>query len=393
MNLDKTIAVVGISDEEAAHLRLLMRKCASALDCGWRWGDEKGADLLVVDLGSFAGQMARTRALASGVRCVIFSDESMGGPELILRRPLRGDNVVEVLNQAANVAVVAAQIGSHSLDFYTRELGEHGSDAAVFVAEPVAAVDGLDELLRHKPAELRVAQPWTPSAEPPLPPTSMEHDLPAIGTPPPRAAAVQSVAPRSYATRASMLADTAPHSLRACIEQELLSVPARFTLPGEVSLVLDPKHKVAHAAGGLAALAPYCRNSTRLCDWQPLTSGELAAVRATEAALPYARLIWLDVLLHSGGQLARHLDPGGTYRLTRWTEIDYEPGRYFRIASALLQPARLHDVAATSGAHMTDVFDLVNANDAIGAIEWQPRRRGGDAQPSSLLGRLLRPFG
>jgi hypothetical protein len=193
-----------------------------------------------------------------------------------------------------------------------------------------------------------------------------------------------------------MLADTAPHDLREYLGADLLRMPARFALPGAPPLTLDPKNQVAHAPAGLGALAPYCRNRWRLCDWQPLTGAELAEVRETQPAQSYARLVWLQVLLLSDGHLASHLDPGGSYRLKHWVEVDKDLGRYFRIASVMLQPARLHEIAAASSASMADVFDLVNAYDAIGLMEWQPRaRRDEDAvkKPSNLFGRWRKPFG
>ena len=95
MRLEKQIAVIGVSDEETAHLRLLMRKSDNDLSHRWRWGSsESGADLVVVDPASFAGQMARTRVQAAGLRCAIFSDEAVvAGADLVLRRPLKLANV------------------------------------------------------------------------------------------------------------------------------------------------------------------------------------------------------------------------------------------------------------------------------------------------------------
>jgi hypothetical protein len=78
--------------------------------------------------------------------------------------------------------------------------------------------------------------------------------------------------------------------------------------------------------------------------------------------------------------------------LTRWVEIEKDLSRYFRIASAMLQPARLHEIAAASGAPMADVFDLVNAYDAIGLIEWQPRARREEKPAPGFLQRLRNPF-
>lgn len=170
-----------------------------------------------------------------------------------------------------------------------------------------------------------------------------------------------------------MLADTAPRGLRTYLEDEVLQMPARYALAGSPPLVVDPKNKVAYAPAGLGSLEAYSCVQWRMCDWQPLTTTALADVRATQSAHSYERLVWLDVLLHSAGRLGSHLDPGGTYRLTRWLEIEYDLSRYFRIASAMLKPLRLDEIAGASGAAMTDVFDAVNAYDAIGLVEWQPR--------------------
>ena len=74
-------------------------------------------------------------------------------------------------------------------------------------------------------------------------------------------------------------------------------------------------------------------------------------------------------------------------------EIERDFSSYFRIASTMLQAARLHEIAASSGASMADVFDVVNAFDAIGLIEWQPRTpRGGEPveEPKSGLFQRLR---
>lgn len=382
MSRAKTIAVVGVSDAEVAHLRLLMRRSADDLEQSWRWGDESGADLIVVDPGSFAGQMARTRAQGSGVRYAVFADEPVADADLVLHRPLLRSNVIEVLNRAGGAAARAPDVGANAADFYTRDLGDEAPGVAARADAPEPAA-GLDEALRPLPLELREASPQRTAA-----PAPVARGASAPGEPPAAGA-------RTYATRAAMLADTTPHGLRAFLEEDLLRMPARFALPDAPALVLDPKNKVAHAAGNLAALAPYCHAHWRLCDWQPLTGTELAQLRETQSAHAYARLVWLDVLLHSGGQLARHLDPGGTYRLKRWIEIDQGFNRYFRIASVMLQPARLHEIAAASGAPMADVFDVVNACDAIGLLEWQarPPREAVRAVAPTLLQRLRKPFG
>lgn len=406
--VEKRIAVIGVSDEETAHLRLLMRKAESELSHQWRWGNESNADLLVVDPASFAGQMARTRAQAGGMRYAIFSDEASAG-DVVLRRPLKLANVVAVLNQTGGMSAQHEGIVPDRPDFFFRDVGEDTAEPdAIETSEPDAppkasgeAAPGLEELLRIDPVEAKESARIK---------TALNENTTVFGTSGPTARSevrgrdVSDVFARSRTetsqepapVRRAGGADSSRHGLRAYLDGDLLGGPARITLPGAPPLVLDPKLKIFHSSVRLAALEPYCRTPLRRSDWEPLTTAELAEIRKTEPPQPYLRLIWLYVLVHSDGQLARHLDPGGTYRLSRWIEIERDFSAYFRIASTMLQPVRLHEIAAASGASMADVFDVVNAYDAIGLIEWQPRtpRPGGEVpeKASGLLQRLRKSF-
>lgn len=383
MSGEKIIAAVGVSDEETAHLRLLIRKSAGQLEHAWRWGSEEHADLLVVDPGSFAGQMTLTRAQVTGVRCAVFAIEPPEGAALVLKRPLLGANVVEVLNAAGLVRTPEAQIMPHTADFYTRDIGDDHSAVSAGEASAEPPVDGLDELLRHEPIELRGDSVTRTGPAPTIGGRTEENPTPA-----------REVPAKQYATRAAMLADTMPRTLRAYLEGDLLGGPARIVLADIPPLALDPKLKVYHSAASLAVLRAYAQASWRLCDWQPLTTFELAELRVSQPAQPWSRLIWLDTLVHSDGHLAAHLDPGGTYRLKQWIPVDRELGSCFRIASSMLQPVRLHEIAAASGASMAEVFDVVNAYDAIGLIEMQRRQRRDEGPAEkSLLGKWRKPFG
>jgi hypothetical protein len=402
---EKNIAVVGVSDEETAHLRLLMRRATSELSHKWKWGGESNADLLVVDPSSFSGQMARTRAQSGGIRCAIFSDDpSVADTELALHRPLKTANVVDVLNRAARMAERSEGIVADEQDFWFRDVGDDEPDDAS-ANEPLQgsapdphAAPGLEELLRIDPVEVREAARIK---------TALDQNTTVFGTAGPTARSeargrdVPDVLSRGRADaphepvpvrRAGTALDMARHNLRVYLDGNLLGGPARVTLPDAPPLVLDPKLKVFHSSGRLASLEPYCRTALRPADWQTLTTAELNELRTIEPPQPYIKLVWLYVLLHSEGQLAKHLDPGGTYKLVRWIEIERDFADYFRIASTMLQPGRLHEIAAASHASMADVFDVVNAYDAIGLIEWQPRApRGGEAVEApkkGLLGRL-----
>ena len=48
--------------------------------------------------------------------------------------------------------------------------------------------------------------------------------------------------------------------------------------------------------------------------------------------------------------------------------------KQYRIATMMLRPLRLHEIARKADAKMVEVFDVVNAYDAIGLLEWQPRQ-------------------
>jgi hypothetical protein len=407
--IGKRIGVVGVSDEETAHLRLLMRKAESELSHAWKWDNETNADLLVVDPSTFAGQMARTRAQAGGMRCAIFSDEPVPDADLVLQRPLKLANVVEVLNRAAGLALRSEDIVPHKHDFYfgVVDAGDEMQAPEGFDDSPQRdrrdAALGLDELLHIDPVEAKEAARVR---------TTLDDDTTVLGTSGPTARSEvrgrdvhdplgrsRGDAPQNptFARSAATPPEASGHNLRAYLEGALLGGPARIALPDAPPLVLDPKHKVYHTPGTLAELEPYCRAVLPPSEWEPLKTSALAELRVAEPPQPYVRLIWLYVLVHSGGNLARHLDPGGTYRLTRWIEIERDFSAYFRIASTMLQPARLHEIAAASSASMADVFDVVNAFDAIGLIEWQPRApRGGEPveEPKrGLLKRLRNPFG
>ncbi len=359
---DKIIACVGINEAELAHLRLLLRACERDLAAAWQIGDESSADLLIADVRNFAGEMASTRARGIGLRCAVFTDAPSPDFDLVLKRPLQRSALIELLNRVDTGEPRLSVVEAAGEDFYVRDLGIGMVEKRPTDGHPVAM--GLDEALNSRPQELR-------KEDPPLLRRASDH------------------APRKYATREAMLEETAQRPMREYLGGDLLRGPVRVRIDAAEPLVFDPKHRTAYIAGGLQKVEPYARGRWRQCDCLPLTNAELARVRAEQVALPYSRLIWLDVLLNSGGHLARHLDPKATFRLTQWVEIDPGYGWVFRIASSMLQPMRLHEIAAASGGKMGDVFDVVNAFDAIGLIEWRtPAPSERERSNKSLFGRF-----
>jgi hypothetical protein len=410
MAYHKTIAVIGATDEQIAHLRLLMRQAGKQLHHTWRWGSELGADLIVVDPTVFAGQMARNRAAGSGVPCALYCDAEYPEQDgLVLRRPLKLANVVDVLNRAATPTVAVAQVASQGDDFYFRAVEEivaKDEPAARPTGKPVVdpwqgrrpgAAVGFDEMLKGDPlvepddtpkkllpdgvtfeatgprserSQRRTEQ--LPEATMARVPAGAREEPPPVAAPP----------------------DDSRHELARYLGSDLLGGPAQFRLDGAAPLTLDPKNRMFHLDGPLEAAERYAVEPLPRKDWRTLTSTELAAVRNAVAARDYEQLRWLVALRASTGRLAPHLDPGGTYRLTRQVDASPSYRAHGAIAAAMGELARVNEIANAAGTRMENVFDMINAYDAIGALEWKPRPpRHAAPEPAKkpgLLGKLFR---
>jgi hypothetical protein len=411
---EKVIATIGVSDEDVAHLRLLIRKATGMLSHSWRWGADAHADLLVVDPSDFSGQMSRTRAKTTGMRVAILcdvGDETDGDPALL--RPLKVANVVEVLNRAAQTSTISTQVAAVEnlfVDHPRNATPPAEVEPVSFLDDPYAptstssdAAPGLDELIRDNP----LADPYLN-----LKPTRLsdsteiqrtgeatrrsemraERERETLGVP------LDQPSPPRAPLKAADGVDRSVHRLSEYLDGDLLRGPVQIAWPNSAALSLDPKNRTFHCARPLHELEVYCREPLRTGDWRRLTTAELSEIQKAQPAQPYHALIWLDVLVHSAGRLASNLDPGGTYELLRWHDIARDHPLYSRISAALLHPVRLHEIAASCACAMGDVFAVVNAFDAIGCLRKTPRpsrhAETETAKPrSKLLGRLRKPFG
>lgn len=413
---DRIISTIGVSDEDVAHLRLLMRKAASELSHSWRWGSDTGADLLVVDISNFAGQMARARAKVSGMRVAVVCDpETLEEADPAFVRPFKLDKVIQILNQATQVSSAGLARGTSPVEefYHADDAGEadaSGDSDFPFLAHEVQsgslssdAAPGLDEMIRGNP----LADPYLN-----LKPSRLDDSTLVEGTGMSTRRS-EFHADREREAQATPLGHTSAvriplkpgpaeersaHRLREYLEGDLLGGPVQIAWSGAAVLSLDPKNKVFHSTRTLRDLEAYCRKSPRRDEWRRLTSAEIAQIRAEQPEQPYQKLVWLDVLLHSGGKLASGLDPGGTFELTRWLEIARDYPHLARISAAMMQPMRLHEIAANCGVDMGQVFDVINAYDAIGCLKKTPRQsRHAEEdefrQKPSFLKRLRNPFG
>jgi hypothetical protein len=426
-----TIAVVGVSDETTAHLRLLIRQAAGKLTQRWRWGTEIEADLIVVDTANFTGQMGKTRATAGGIRCAVVSDvEHHQDPEmLVLHRPLRIANVIDVLNRAAEDEVATGEVKHQGADFYEGD-EEPAAAGAAFDDGPrpaprprEKAAVGLDELIRGDP----LAEPPPEESRRLLPrdatiaagggtsargearfndtPASLRRSDPRMevsgyaprtpGMDAPMSAPPAGTPRKDLPGAPAKLSDSGSNrSIDSFLLGDSLGGPSQTRIAGAPALSLDPKNRVFHAAGSLSGLQAYCTTALSPGAWRPLTNAELNALREREPARPYEHLAWLGALLRSNGRLRPHLDPGGTYRLKQHVTVEHEFHAHGPIAHALLRPSRLHEIAQNSTATMDQVFDIVNAYDAVGYLEWTPRpsRYAKDDDKGGLFSKLKSRF-
>jgi hypothetical protein len=406
---EKYLAVTGIGEEDTAHLRLLLRMAVAQLEHRWRWGTEENADLVIVDPAALPGQIARNRAFSGGRRCAVFSDsEPLRDGELRLVRPLKTESLVAILNDTtATTVALNATVTQQNDDFYnlgtlTPEF-EFEDDAAAGARShqrDSAPAPSLEELLHPDTASAKpmFAVPMQLGAR-----TSIER---AHG---PSMRSDKRIADSADAFRKlqkqedinlgspikhAAAPDPGKHGLRDYLRGNLLGGPASIHFDAVPELTLDPKEKIFHTSGNVRALSAYCTGDLPHSAWRPVMTHELARLRAEQSGQPYSRLIWLDALLRSSGRLASHLDPGGRYKLKRQQQTETDFPSHARIIAALAAPAKLNEIATASGASMAEVFDVVNAYDAIGLIDVEPRLpRHVAPEPRGLLARLRKPFG
>lgn len=411
MASERYLAIVGFNEEDTAHLRLLLRMVVGQLEHRWRWGTEENADLVIIDPDELAGQIARNRAFSSGRRCAVFSEsETLRDGELRLTRPPKAENLAAVLSGSVSSAppldspLVQQKDDFYGLDTLGPEFELEDEEAATLrsLQRESNPAPGLDELLKPDEAA-RKPQFAVPG--------QLDEDTLIEGTSGPSKRGDRRVADSvegfrkpgkqeginmsAPVKRGASTVDQSRHSLRQYLQGNLLGGPATFSINGAPPLTLDPKEKVFHASGQLHALAPYCKEPLPQSGWKRVTTTELAQLRTTQRAQPYSRLVWLEALERSEGRLASHLDPGGRYKLKRWSEIEHENPSHMRIATAMKEPAKLNEIATASGAPMAEVFAVVSAYDAIGMIEVERRlpRHESRAPPGGLLSRLRKPFG
>lgn len=163
MTNTKFIDCIGASDEDIAHLRLILRTAATQLESPWRWGPELKADIIIVDTRSLIGDSAFRRTLQRGIACAQIIEADAPEPDCrFLRKPLRREDVVGLLNGIGGSTIAPLTFLTQGDDFFDMDLGE-SNDAAELPAIDVSwrrdAVEDQHEafeaLFRRDPLELK----------------------------------------------------------------------------------------------------------------------------------------------------------------------------------------------------------------------------------------------
>lgn len=413
----RSIQFVGGGDEETALLRLLLRQGRSRLEAQWRLDDEGDEpDLVVVDPSTLSGDAAITRARQAGrpFVCVVDTGTPDSG-DWQLRRPLKLDAVVRVFNALTPSQEPGARVLSHGEDFFTADLDEGEAsellDMDALASIPTGAARSRDEGERYRWEEEADAlfrrDPDADDVDRIVDitlgeDTSFERVDARSARSESRLQAAEDRVGQGAAgdgSRQLRSGETARRDLRVLplidyLRHDILGGPCRTTHGGVHPLVLDPKLRVFHADVDLAELELHCLQSFPVDSFEQLTMAEIEAVRASQPARPMVKLQWLCALVNGNGRLADHLDPGGRYWLGRFLELAKDYPQQYAIAAKLSQPRKINELAELTNSRIEEIYNVLNAFDAIGYLEWElrDRLRGVDS-PTSAGDEVAGPDG
>ncbi len=339
MKARKHLFMAGIAPAEVSVIVALMRASQASLDHAWGIGtDDDSVDFVLVDLADFGGRCARVRAMDEGKHFAVLArpGEDVLGAELLLHRPLDAKAIVGLLNHAG----------------------------------------GAPPAERRKPVDFSSQLDAFASIRLPARPQARTQVVPVHASSPTRASFLEGCRERPCTDLDALLKRGA-----VLIERE-----------GLPSLLIDPVTETFHTHARLAELEPYFLDIVNGSERKVVGGMQLVALRKAMPARPLARLRWLHALLRSNGWLAPHLDPSANYRLRSWLPLDADYHKQHRIALTLFRQAPLHRIAAAAKAHMADVFDVVNAYDALGLIEsTRPVEHEADKEAAGKRLRFAKP--
>lgn len=429
----RTLSIVGASEETTAHIRLLLRMAGRQLQHRWELRENEEADLIIIEPGEdIATRTLPARCQAAGIPFAILADEgSVVVHGMVLRRPLRMEQLVAVLNAAGQMREDARVVSSIDADFYNADLGDlvpqgrsvpgghwdepqHVQATVSSQAPPAAPHDSIDalDLLIHgdpliepEPERPLVDQDTTldarqggDTARSARRREDRSHDANLIGVTPLDVAPI-SRTPVMPGNQPAKERRAASAPLSALLENGSILSPTRIFGDELPELVLDPKLRRYYSRAQLHELLPYADIAAEQLHTAPIVGSELQRVRDSQIPRSFDELQWLLAVATSRGRLNPALDPGGSYSVRHALVAAPDLRSHGRIAALMATPMPLHEIARASGARMEEVFDIVNAYHAIGRIEYIPRQRLQASPPAPDTGshagrsRLSRLFG
>jgi len=333
----RTLGLSGLDRDEETLFRQLFD---AVHEPGWALAEEKDAGVLLIDFDSMYGQMTWLRAQGGPRPIVALTAGARADASIILKRPVSEKALRDLLRKLVN-QVPAEEI---AVDASKSQADAPTSNSAP-TAELSSVIDAAEPIV--------AAMPETPPA--PLQRTLLDFLRPGV------------------------LAG--PASLRDAQPGLVVDVAAGRYLGGSA----------------LKPLATLCARALEDDDWQILLASEYASLQAESGdPQPLNRLIWLAGLHGFDGQLCPDLATALRFKLAKWPQSEREYPRQFRIATALFkQLSSVEELAAASGASISEVADYINACHAIGIIEVErpaPPKPDVPVTPprGGLLGRLRR---
>lgn len=425
MPASRNLSIVGASDETAAHIRLLMRMAGSRLQHRWTLSEGEEADLAIIEPhDDVASGAIQARYEAAGIPFAILCErDDLIVHGMALRRPLKLDQLVAILNTAGATRSEAEVVTGLDSDFYNTEFSDlvpSGTSASNWdqpehalpeVTRPAISSNALDAfyLLVHGDPLIE------PVPDKPLvdDSTVVQHGQTSnsarhafrredtvtraasnlIGVAPLDVQPISLGAPWPPARESLTNVEATTPALPAMLRDGIVLSPVRVSADGLPDVVLDPKLRRFYTQYQLHELVPYADAGADVVHYSAIAGNELQRVRESHIPRSYDELEWLFALLASHGRLNPKLDPGGSYSIKHPFVSAPQLRSHGRIAALMATPMPLHEIARASAARMEEVFDIVNAYDAIGRIEYIPRQSLQPAPQRSEKNPLMRLFG
>jgi hypothetical protein len=396
MATDRIIVFAGVSEDEEARLRLLLRKAAGQLNDHWVCADDESeADVILTDPLTIAGNVAIANAKRLGVPYLVLSDTVRRGEErwTLQRSPTVLDlagllNGLE-LGEVPSLPVVSSQ----GDDFYNIDLEEPEEPTSEEQDSPPAPAreslqltpmgaeaQDAEALFRRDPLARAVAVLKTHRL---APETTVESTVGHTGRSELRSVSYGNPFLKNFDDSGKGVigggrqndGEVAEFTLAALLKGGVIYAPSQHHLPGHALLVIDPKLDVFHSEAKLDQLRPYCGPSYGRDDWKPVTTQALKEIRTRMPGRSCAELRFLCALMASVGRLDSRLDPGGSFWLQGVLKLDDSLPQEQRILAAMPEARRLNEIASESGASMEAVMDVINALSASGLLGSRLRDR------------------